>query len=129
MGKMMLEGLKVIEMAIFFNRLIILSHSPKSYGSHNNKNYSVSKIPIKIDASTAFGTGTHETTKCCLKALTFISRFSKSNRILDYGCGTGLSGLALQLVGFKNIDGLDVSKEMVSLAEKKSIYRNLNATS
>ena len=49
----------------------------------------------------------------------------QSELILDYGCGTGLSGLALQLVGFKNIDGLDVSKEMVSLAEKKSIYKNL----
>ena len=49
----------------------------------------------------------------------------QSELILDYGCGTGLSGLALQLVGFKNIDGLDVSNEMVSLAEKKSIYRNL----
>lgn len=50
---------------------------------------------------------------------------NQSELILDYGCGTGLSGLALQLVGFKNIDGLDVSQEMVSLAEKKSIYRNL----
>ena len=45
--------------------------------------------------------------------------------ILDYGCGTGLSGSALQAVGFENIDGLDVSREMVSLAEKKSIYKNL----
>ena len=50
---------------------------------------------------------------------------NQSELILDYGCGTGLSGLALQLVGFKNIDGLDVSQEMVSLAKKKSIYRNL----
>ena len=49
----------------------------------------------------------------------------QSELILDFGCGTGLSGLALQLVGFKNIDGLDVSKEMVCLAEEKSIYRNL----
>ena len=49
----------------------------------------------------------------------------QSELILDYGCGTGLSGLALQLVGFENIDGLDVSREMVRLAEKKSIYRNL----
>ena len=49
----------------------------------------------------------------------------KSTLILDYGCGTGLSGSALQTVGFENIDGLDVSKEMVSLAEEKSIYKNL----
>ena len=49
----------------------------------------------------------------------------QSDFILDYGCGTGLSGYALQAVGFENIDGLDVSKEMVMLAEEKSIYRNL----
>ena len=49
----------------------------------------------------------------------------QSDFILDYGCGTGLSGFALQAVGFENINGLDVSQEMVSLAEKKSIYKNL----
>ena len=50
---------------------------------------------------------------------------NQSEMILDYGCGTGLSGFALQAVGFTNIDGLDVSQEMVSLAEKKSIYKKL----
>ena len=49
----------------------------------------------------------------------------QSEHILDYGCGTGLSGSALQAVGFENIDGLDVSHEMVILAEKKSIYKDL----
>jgi len=33
----------------------------------------------------------------------------QSEHILDFGCGTGLSGAALQAVGFENIDGLDVS--------------------
>ena len=50
---------------------------------------------------------------------------NQSEVILDYGCGTGLSGSALQAVGFTNIDGLDVSREMVTLAEKKSIYKKL----
>lgn len=50
---------------------------------------------------------------------------NQSEVILDYGCGTGLSGFALQAVGFTNIDGLDVSQEMVSVAEKKSIYKKL----
>ena len=50
---------------------------------------------------------------------------NQSEVILDYGCGTGLSGFALQAVGFTNIDGLDVSREMVTLAEKKSIYKKL----
>ena len=51
---------------------------------------------------------------------------NQSEVILDYGCGTGLSGFALQAVGFTNIDGLDVSQEMVTLAEKKSIYQKLS---
>ena len=50
---------------------------------------------------------------------------NQSEVILDYGCGTGLSGYALQAVGFTNIDGLDVSQEMITLAEKKSIYKKL----
>jgi predicted TPR repeat methyltransferase len=45
--------------------------------------------------------------------------------ILDFGCGTGLSGLALRLAGFEVIDGLDLSAEMLAVAAKKSLYRNL----
>ena len=45
--------------------------------------------------------------------------------ILDYGCGTGRSGLALKLEGFSHIDGLDVSSEMVEIAKEKDIYNEL----
>ena len=45
--------------------------------------------------------------------------------ILDFGCGTGLSGLALKLAGFTTIDGVDLSPEMLAQAEAKGIYRNL----
>ena len=38
------------------------------------KSESENKIPIKIDASFAFGTGSHETTKSCLNSLTFLSK-------------------------------------------------------
>lgn len=43
--------------------------------------------------------------------------------ILDYGCGTGLSGLALKLAGYKVIDGMDPSPEMLKLSEEKQVYR------
>ena len=46
-------------------------------------------------------------------------------RILDFGCGTGLSGEALHSLGFRQIEGLDLSAEMLKLAEKKSIYSRL----
>ena len=45
--------------------------------------------------------------------------------ILDFGCGTGLSGLALKLAGFSTIDGMDPSPEMVDGARKKGVYRSL----
>lgn len=49
----------------------------------------------------------------------------KAAPILDFGCGSGLSGLALTLAGFKTIDGVDLSSEMLALAQAKNIYRSL----
>ncbi len=46
--------------------------------------------------------------------------------ILDFGCGTGLSGLALRLAGFNTIDGLDLSADMLAVARGKNLYRNLD---
>ena len=45
--------------------------------------------------------------------------------ILDFGCGTGLSGLALKLAGFQSIDGVDLSAEMLAEARAKDVYRDL----
>jgi len=46
--------------------------------------------------------------------------------ILDFGCGTGLSGLALKLAGFTMIDGLDLSADMLKSADEKGLYRSLS---
>ena len=46
--------------------------------------------------------------------------------ILDFGCGTGLSGLALRLAGFSIIDGLDLSADMLAVAKDKNLYRTLH---
>ena len=45
--------------------------------------------------------------------------------ILDFGCGTGLSGLALLAAGFETIDGTDPSTEMLAQAQAKNAYRTL----
>ncbi|WP_170403179.1 class I SAM-dependent DNA methyltransferase [Ruegeria arenilitoris] len=47
--------------------------------------------------------------------------------ILDYGCGTGLSGVALHKVGYRAIDGVDPTPEMLKGAAAKGVYRNLAA--
>lgn len=49
----------------------------------------------------------------------------KSAPLLDIGCGTGLSGAALQDAGFTSLDGTDFSPEMLALARQKAIYHQL----
>jgi predicted TPR repeat methyltransferase len=45
--------------------------------------------------------------------------------VLDYGCGTGLSGQALRAAGFLVIDGMDPSQAMLDGARSKGVYRSL----
>ncbi len=45
--------------------------------------------------------------------------------ILDFGCGTGISGAALSAAGFSTIDGCDMSAGMLAVAQNKHKYRQL----
>ncbi|MEQ9348414.1 MAG: class I SAM-dependent methyltransferase [Thalassospira sp.] len=45
--------------------------------------------------------------------------------ILDAGCGTGLTGLALADLGYRDITGIDISLESLQAAEAKGVYRHL----
>ena len=45
--------------------------------------------------------------------------------VLDIGCGTGISGLALRDAGFTTLDGCDFSAEMLARAKEKGLYRTL----
>ena len=47
--------------------------------------------------------------------------------VLDVGCGTGLSGLALNQAGYTRIDGCDLSQGMLDKAAKLEIYNRLFA--
>lgn len=44
--------------------------------------------------------------------------------VLDVGCGTGLAGQSLAGLGFRTIDGLDLSPEMMQVAARRGVYRN-----
>ncbi|WP_136443555.1 class I SAM-dependent DNA methyltransferase [Pacificoceanicola onchidii] len=45
--------------------------------------------------------------------------------VLDFGCGTGLSGLALRAAGVTVVDGVDLAEGMLAQAREKGAYRNL----
>lgn len=60
----------------------------------------------------------------CAKAL-LDQESDKNIKLLDVGCGTGLSGLALKETGFQSIDGCDLSQGMLSKAAELKIYKRL----
>lgn len=52
----------------------------------------------------------------------------RSCRVMDAGCGTGLSGVALAEHGFSNLHGRDLSPEMLEIAGKTGVYSSLAET-
>ena len=60
----------------------------------------------------------------CARALAEVVD-DKSEPILDFGCGTGISGAALRSSGFRAVDGCDISAGMLEQARQKNIYRQL----
>ena len=48
-----------------------------------------------------------------------------NSRILDAGCGSGLSGVAIKQAGYTNIDGCDFSPEMLEKSQEKGCYNRL----
>ena len=55
-------------------------------------------------------------------AAALASMIQPDTAILDYGCGTGISGQALHAIGLKNLHGTDISAEMLGKAAKRGIY-------
>lgn len=57
----------------------------------------------------------------------FVARYvpRSDGPILDAGCGTGLMGPSLAALGYPEIEGLDLSREMLEVAAGRGIYRRL----
>ena len=63
--------------------------------------------------------------RCAEALVTHVSDLSTA--ILDFGCGTGLSGQAFMDVGFTQIDGVDIAPAMLEQARAKGIFRDLSS--
>lgn len=78
-------------------------------------------INLKLDPGLAFGTGTHPTTSLCLKWLDTADTEGKS--VFDFGCGSGILGIAAMLLGAKSLVGIDIDPQAVS-ASYENAQRN-----
>ncbi len=67
-------------------------------------------INIRLDPGVAFGTGTHATTALCLSWLDAYGDLS-GQTVLDYGCGSGILGIAALKLGAQQAWGVDIDPQ------------------
>lgn len=72
------------------------------------------RIVIRLDPGLAFGTGTHPTTRMCLRWLAQQGEMGQSlGRVLDYGCGSGILAIGAAKHGAQEIDAVDIDDAAV----------------
>jgi ribosomal protein L11 methyltransferase len=84
---------------------------------------------IRLDPGLAFGTGTHPTTRMCLR---WIARHPPlGQRVLDYGCGSGILAIGADRFGAAHIDAVDIDPAAVesTVANARANGVQLNAGS
>jgi ribosomal protein L11 methyltransferase len=71
---------------------------------------------MRLDPGLAFGTGTHPTTRMCLRwiARQAAQRGPGWGRVLDYGCGSGILAIGAALFGARGIDAVDIDPAAVT---------------
>jgi len=78
-------------------------------------------VNLMLDPGLAFGTGTHPTTALCLEWLDSLELNDKT--IIDYGCGSGILGIAGLLLGATKMIGVDNDPQAL-IATKDNASRN-----
>ena len=81
-------------------------------------------LVIEIDPGMAFGTGTHETTSMCLKALE--KYLQPEQAVLDVGCGSGILAIGAALLGCKEALGVEIDTDAVEVAKSNVELNHLS---
>ncbi|EAT12875.1 50S ribosomal protein L11 methyltransferase [Bermanella marisrubri] len=84
-------------------------------------------VNLKLDPGLAFGTGTHATTSLCLKWLDGQQLDNRS--IIDFGCGSGILGIAAMLLGARDLLGIDIDPQAILASNENSERNGLNPDS
>ena len=78
-------------------------------------------VNIMLDPGLAFGTGTHPTTALCLNWLD--ENFDQAVNVIDYGCGSGILGIAANLLGSEQVYAVDLDPQAL-LATQANAEKN-----
>jgi ribosomal protein L11 methyltransferase len=78
-------------------------------------------VNMMLDPGLAFGTGTHPTTALCLEWLD--AQELDGKQVIDYGCGSGILGIAALLLGARHVQAVDIDPQALT-ATRDNLQRN-----
>jgi ribosomal protein L11 methyltransferase len=78
-------------------------------------------VVVRLDPGLAFGTGSHPTTSLCLKVLDSLELAGRS--VIDYGCGSGVLGIAALKLGAARVIAVDIDPQALT-ATRDNAARN-----
>jgi ribosomal protein L11 methyltransferase len=80
-------------------------------------------VILELDPGLAFGTGTHATTALCLDWLD--GRIRGGERVLDYGCGSGILALAALKLGAGSASAFDIDPQAITATRENAVKNGL----
>lgn len=81
-------------------------------------------VNLMLDPGLAFGTGTHPTTALCLEWLDSVQL--EGLDVIDYGCGSGILGIATLLLGAKHVFAVDIDQQALTATQDNLERNHLN---
>ena len=73
---------------------------------------------VRIDPGLAFGTGSHPSTRLCLSFLE--KTLAGGERVLDYGCGSGILAIAAAKLGAAQVDAVDIDPQSIEVTRSNA---------
>ena len=83
-------------------------------------------VNLIIDPGLAFGTGSHPTTRLCLQWLE--AHVQAGDRVLDYGCGSGILSIAAKRLGAGGVVGTDVDVQAIEASRSNAAINRVECT-
>jgi ribosomal protein L11 methyltransferase len=81
------------------------------------------KWVLRLDPGLAFGTGTHPTTRMCLRWIA--THPPQGQRVLDYGCGSGILAIGAAMMGASQVDAVDIDPDAVTATQANALANHV----
>ena len=85
------------------------------------------EVVIRLEPGCAFGTGTHQTTQLCMKALE--KYMKKGDNVADIGMGSGILSICAKKFGASYVHGCDIDEDVIDVAKENAVKNGVTLLS